>query len=39
MVERVLLQWMFDRRAPEVKGLVHQVIEIGFRGMARPAPT
>jgi AcrR family transcriptional regulator len=35
MVERVLLQWMFDRSAPEVKGLVHQVIEIGFRGMAR----
>ena len=36
MVERVLLTWMFDRSAPEVDGLVRQVIELAYHGMARP---
>jgi len=36
MVERVLLTWMFDRSAPVVDGLVRQVIELAYHGMARP---
>ena len=36
MVERVLLQWMFDRSVPQVPGLVDQVVAIAYEGMRRP---
>jgi AcrR family transcriptional regulator len=36
MVERVLLQWMFDRSSPEVPDLVHQIIELAYHGMQSP---
>lgn len=40
MVERVLLQWMFDRSSPEIPDLVRQVVELAYRGMHRcPAPS
>jgi AcrR family transcriptional regulator len=40
MVERVLLQWMFDRSSPEVPDLVRQVVELAYRGMQRcPTPS
>lgn len=35
MVERVLLQWVSDRAFPEVPNLVHQLIELAYRGMQR----
>jgi len=35
MVERVLLTWMFDRRAPDVPDLVHQMIDLAHRGIQR----
>jgi AcrR family transcriptional regulator len=35
MVERVLLQWVSDRAFPEVPDLVHQLIELAYRGMQR----
>lgn len=38
MVERVLLTWLFDRRAPEIPDLVRQVVDLAYHGMARADP-
>jgi AcrR family transcriptional regulator len=33
MVERVLLQWVFDKKFPEIQNLVNQLIELGHEGL------
>lgn len=35
MVERVLLQWLFDRSSPEIPDLVQQVLDLAYRGLER----
>lgn len=37
MVERVLLAWLSDRTFPEVPDLVHQIIQLAYQGLKRPA--